>query len=86
MTLLILLAVIKGYVLVPWWAWTAGWFHATYTAYSFYVVVRQEWARRALAKQGEAFLKNMLETLGKGGPPNNPMPPVYGMGPSDTLN
>ena len=86
MTLLIILAVVQSYIAIPWWAWSVAIFHATYTAFSFYVVVRQEWARRALAKQGEAFLENMLETLSRHGPPNTPPPPLYGMGPKNTVN
>ena len=84
MTLLIMLAVVQSYIAIPWWAWAAAIIHATYTVYSFYVVIRQEWARRVLAKQGEAFLKNMLERLGKNVPPS--APPMYGMGPGNTVN
>ena len=84
MTLLIILAVIKGYVLIPWWAWTVAWLAGGWQVFSFYVVARQEWARRVMAKQGEAFLKTMLEHVGQSAAPLPP--PMYGMGPKNTVN
>ena len=85
MTLLIILAVIKGYVAIPWWAWLAAWLHATWQGFSFYVVARQEIAKRVMAKRGEAFLKNMLDELGKPRPGQDPPPTMY-MGPKNTVN
>ena len=86
MTLLIMLAVVKSYILIPWWAWSAATLHATYTAFSFYVVVKQEWARRVLAKQGEEFLANMLDKLGNIPIGGSPPPTMYGVGPKNTVN
>ncbi|KKK56959.1 hypothetical protein LCGC14_3059270, partial [marine sediment metagenome] len=74
-------AVIKSYVVIPWWAWLAGWLHVVWQIFSVYVAVRQEMAKQVLAKQGEEFLGSMLDVLGKNIPSS-----MQGMGPNNMVN
>ena len=77
-----MLAVIKSYVIIPWWAWTASWLNAAWSISILITATRAALRSRRLAKEGEEFLGGMVERLG-----DMPLPiPMYGMDPKQSVN
>ncbi len=63
MTLLIILAVIKGYVIIPWWAWFVGWLHGMWSLAVFLSATRSEYRKYKQTKMGETFIKDLMERI-----------------------
>ena len=82
MTLLIMLAVVKTYIIVPWWAWTAAWLHASWSLGILISATRTEVLKRRLARQGQELFGGLAEQLS-----NIPLPiPMMGLGSSKNIN
>lgn len=86
MTLLILLAILTPYMVIPWWAWALAWGKAIIIAWA---TIKQELFKRALKKQGEEFLTSATSMLQQAMLPNA-VPPLtaesYGMGRKTEVN
>lgn len=78
MTLLILLAVINGYVVIPWWAWLAGWLNTMWSLAVFAAATRAEYKKYQLTKKSATFIKDMMEKIQTAAPSQVPMGPLYG--------
>ena len=76
-----MLAVIKGYVIVPWWAWTAAWLSASWSLLVFAAASRAEYRKYLISKQSASFIKDLMERVQQVAPESQvPMGPLFGSG------
>ena len=73
-----MLAVIKGYVIIPWWAWTAGWLHALWSFVILVSATKAEYQKHQLSKMNEGFIQDLLIKMQEIAPSQIPMGPLYG--------
>ena len=78
MTLLIMLAVIKGYVIIPWWAWSAGCLHALWNLVILASATKAEYRKNQLSKLNESFIHDLMGKMQEIAPSQIPMGPLYG--------
>ncbi len=77
MTLLIMLAVIKGYVIIPWWAWSAGCLHALWNLVILVSATKAEYRKHQLSKMNEGFIQDLMSKMQEIAP-QIPSGPLYG--------
>ena len=73
-----MLAVIKGYVIIPWWAWAAGWLHALWSFVILVSATKAEYQKHQLSKMNEGFIQDLLIKMQEIAPSQIPMGPLYG--------